>query len=534
MVIRKSIFILFTLFFFQLAFVSSAAVTGEVVNTPLGMSIIVVSDLSSIVIITPTNNTYLINESLNLTYLASNEESVWYNIDNSINTTITGSVLFNVNEGQHTLYLYANSSYGNITVENVTFYANSSLLNIIYEEYDEMTRGDSTDFRQIAFEDLQNISGVTLENLDFGKMVFNEYINISEDGNASDNILDLDSHIEISNNLISLNSTALPNFNGSATLSLYNLSFTNPRILLDGSVCPLSVCTETDYSGGTLEFNVTHFSSYSAEETPVNSGSPSGGGGGSYTKPVGRLFNVSVERIGVSVKHSEFATKNISITNFGRKSLDFDVKVKGLEDMIIISPDQFSLIPGESKEISLDFIAREDLVAEIYMGKLVFEAGGNIKEVPVFLEIGSKQALFDVDLELLHDRSEISLGEDLVAEIELSNMGETGRIDVEIEYFIKDMDGENVIYGEDTRAVETKLDFIKIFEMPASIELGQYALYVKVKYNGEVASASSWFFVVEEDLKDGDLLFDGIIISIAILILLALIWIIARGEYDRK
>src|SRR3989344_5445194 len=106
---------------------------------------------------------------------------------------------------------------------------------------------------------------------------FNEDISITSDTN-------LDNYIEIGSNLITLNSDGLPDFNKAATLELYSLTFTNPKIKMDGSDCSSTICKINSYSNGTLSFNVTHFTTYSAAETTVSSGAPSGsntGGGGS-------------------------------------------------------------------------------------------------------------------------------------------------------------------------------------------------------------------------------------------------------------
>lgn len=541
MISKKSLFIsiLTLLFLFQLALVLSSDLTGKVITTPVGMSITVESDVASISITSPENKTYLINESLNLSYLVANEDTVWYNLDNSANITITDSTLFNVTTGQHTLYLYANSSLGNLTIENVTFNADPSRFNIIYNEYEGNDSGDSTNFRQIAFEDLQNKSGIILENSIFGKIIFNEYINISEDENPSDNILDLDSNLEISDNLIILNSTALPNFNKSATLSLYNLSFSNPRILMDGSVCPESVCIEISYSENILEFNVTHFTSFSAEETPAVVTTPdTPSGSGRSTRFLGDSFSLSTETISATVKVGKVTTKEIIVTNLDNKNLNFDVEIQGLEDLIIVRPNKFTLSPKESKTISLDFIARENQIPEHYLGKVIFKAGDKTTEVLISVDVESQQKLFDINIKILKDYHIVVPGSMLITEIELFNMGDTEKIDAEIEYFIKDESGNTIDYHKDTKAVMTTLSFIREFDLSEDIKPGQYILYVKVSYNGDVASAGEWFSVIEKSFpmkkinrKEWTIWASGIII---LLVLISVIFIIIKYKKKRK
>ena len=134
--------------------------------------------------------------------------------------------------------------------------------------------GATTNFSSLNSTQLKNISNMTLEYTDHGKIIFLDKINLSSD-------LDFDSNIEISNNLIFINSTSLQMLNKSAVLYLYNLIFTNPRILRNNEICPETICAKINYSGGNLIFNVTQFSSYSGEETQSQSVTIASGGGSS-------------------------------------------------------------------------------------------------------------------------------------------------------------------------------------------------------------------------------------------------------------
>ena len=113
-----------------------------------------------------------------------------------------------------------------------------------------------------AESDLSNITNFILEKLNYGKINFSESVSLSS-------IRDIDAYVSISHNRIEINPTALPELNKPATLTLYSLTFSNPRILEDGEVCSSSICTKISYSNGNLVFNVTQFSVYSAEETPA-------------------------------------------------------------------------------------------------------------------------------------------------------------------------------------------------------------------------------------------------------------------------
>lgn len=85
--------------------------------------------------------------------------------------------------------------------------------------------------------------------------------------------------VNISQNRIYLDSSNLSMLNKNATLRFNGITFSNPRILKDNVIVSIPFL----YDDGSLTFNITGFSEYRIEETPVSptSSGGSGGGGGS-------------------------------------------------------------------------------------------------------------------------------------------------------------------------------------------------------------------------------------------------------------
>ena len=280
---KNFLFIGFFIFLFLLSSkdVSAISLVGNVASQQTNVSIFILPSLPSLTIINPENKTYITNISLPLIYSASFMDNVWYNLNSLANITITSSsIKFNTSEGSNTLYLYANNSNG-ITAKNITFYVNLSLLIILYQNYNGLYKGASIDFIHETYENLQNLSNVYLEDTRYGKIYFLQPISFT-DVNIN-RTLDLDNNTEILFNRVGLDSAVLSNFNKPATIQIYNLSFNNPRILRDGAPCSDLICTIESYANGTLKFNITQFSFYSADETPSPTaiiGGPGGGGGG--------------------------------------------------------------------------------------------------------------------------------------------------------------------------------------------------------------------------------------------------------------
>ena len=473
--------------------VTGETVTGETTSSNLALTISL-SGLPSLSILNPENKTYLNNESILLNFSVSSEDFVWYNLDGNSNTTITSSILLNVTQGSHILNLYANNSQGE-TAKNVGFTANSTKFIIIYNEYTGSNKGSSIDFNASTYEDIQNLSDVVLEHIIYGKITFNEAINLTNDLNSSDRLLDLDANTNISLNRIEVSSTALPNFNKPATILIYNLAFSDPRILKDGTVCSASICTQNSYSGGTLSFNVTEFSVYSAEETPTETVTTViGGGGGGGTRIIEKpiFFEVDKEIIKIQLKIGEKLSLPLKISNKHTISLDFSIE-SNLNELLSFSETNFSIEKGQSKEILLAFHAKENFDPGVYSGKIIIKTKESTKEILLIIEVKTKKVIFDVSLDILPKYKEIFAGEKIVFQITIFNLGEVKEAEVLINYLIKDFEGNTLHSKEETITIENQASFSRTIKTPENIKPEDYLLVIQTKYDGTVGTASEIF-----------------------------------------
>lgn len=530
-----------TLIFFVCPFILAqdneinATITGQATSSGASLTI-VVQAAPIIELYRPVNGTYLTGQNISLNFSSFGSDFVWYNVDNGGNQSLNSNRTLSVSSGAHTLRIYANNSYGFVS-KNVTFRVNNTILNIDYSEFNSSENTGSTDFFHYSFEELQNLSDLILRENDYGELQFNENINLSDDINYSDGVVNISENVIISQNYIEINTTALPNLNKSATLKLFNLSFSNPRILMDGVVCPESVCQEISYSGGTFEFNVEHFTTYSAEETPVTSppgGSGSPGGSGGIRDLINIDFNLSDLEIIVNIDQGETKEKILTIKNTHSKSLNFEVKGSGLNEFMIINEPSFILKSGEAKSLSLDFIARESSIPGFYVGKLIVKTSGLEKEILVVLNVDSKDSLFDIEAVIPERYEYVIPGEELLVIVNLHNLGETGRVDAVLDYIIKDEEGNLITTLSDTLAVETSASLTKSISLPLEIDFGKYILYVSVTYDGKTASSSSSFEVVASKVPYGEKIYISLIIIIVILISLFGYLYLKRKEEPNK
>lgn len=514
--------------------ITGEIITGKATTQGVGLNISVTNTTTAgLTIFSPKNKTYFANNSLLLNFISSNAQAIWYNLDNIQNRTITGETYFNVSIGNHTLYLFANNSNGDLTRKNVSFSVNLTMLSINLSNFQNF--GATTNFNQFSFEESQNLTNITFEG-QRGKIFFLSGINLTYSGS-----IDLDRFINITSNRIEINSTALPNFNTSAKLSLYNLTFSDPRISMDGIVCPDSICTKESYTNGVLTFNVTHFTAFEAEETPSGSSSSggdsgsisSGGGSGGSSSSSGKIiasvkeFSINEEEIKISLKQGQTKSTSLTIRNTGTQKLSLTLMPEKIDELIKISETSFEIAPGESKVVTIDVIARRSTIPNLYMGKIKVK-GNTEKEILVAIEIESEKALFDVNIDIPQRFKFIDPGEELIANIKLFNLGVIGRVDIKVDYEIKDSEGRSILMESETIAIETQSSLSKIFKISENTPTGDYVLYVKTTTpEGEVASATEWFSIGKIPISKHNL-YIYLIIFILIIILVIIFYEIRK------
>ncbi|MCK5343674.1 MAG: hypothetical protein KAR20_09730, partial [Candidatus Heimdallarchaeota archaeon] len=296
------------------------------------------------------------------------------NVLNQTNTSITKDTLqnFTLNDLAVGKYNFSLSCYDAVGNLNST---GTKIFSVI------KTTGFSGSTTDLSQTDVSNISELIIEHPTYGMINFTDDIDLS---NGSD----IDTHVNISFNRIEINSTALPELDKSGNLTLYGLSFSNPQILIDGGVCPLTICKRQSYtSDGNLTFSVTGFSIYSARETPVittTTTSSGGGGGGGVVVPKIK-FTLTPETFEKDITPNLIKFGEIRIVNPEKTDLDFNIKVEVLEDMISFDEYDFRVFSGAEKSLEFKILGPEE--PGLYTGKIIVSSGSLKKEVLVMINV---------------------------------------------------------------------------------------------------------------------------------------------------
>lgn len=233
----------------------------------------------------------------------------------------------------------------------------------------------------------------------------------------------------------------------------------------------------------------------------------------------------------VYIALDEVKTRKINLYNQLERTIETRLSVKGLKDYLIIKNSSFNLGPGERKGIDVRIVAPEK--PGIYTGKIIVD-GLRRQEILVTLNVNSKELLFDVSVVIPDEFKKMSRGKNLQAQTTLIPMGEEIRLDVTLNYLIKDFEGRTFLTESETMLVEEQKSFIRKF-ITQNLPVGNYVLGLELEYPNGLATSSSHFEIVEGELPALiDYRFILLILGAGILILIIVILIISRRYKNIK
>ncbi len=210
----------------------------------------------------------------------------------------------------------------------------------------------------------------------------------------------------------------------------------------------------------------------------------SGGGGG------GSSFSLDPTNFNINLIVNTNIEKIITIINLGSQK-NLAVSQEGLDGMIILESDFINLGSFESKNFSVTFVALSQ--PGTFVGKI--KIGG--KEILVSFDVKSKLLLFDSNIVILNNDYIVKQGKELKTEVTLTPLGDRERLDVTLNYAIKNFEGKVFLTKSETFLIEDKKTFKLNFDT-GLLPLGDYVIELELVYPNGVATSSASFKVVEE------------------------------------
>lgn len=279
------------------------------------------------------------------------------------------------------------------------------------------------------------------------------------------------------------------------------IGFVRTAYYLNGESCKVNL----ECAGGYCCSNTCQSSACPSEEEPQSAGAAAaggggGGGGGFFEIPPKKIENFEIEQefIKAVIKQGGIFKTSFSIRNTGTEKLAFSLDYSALKNFILLSETNFELSPNSTKQIDVTVFASENAKPEVYTGNIIASAGSITKRLPAVIEVQAKAALFDIKVEIGPQHKYILKNESITANITLTNVGDLKPVDAQLNYAIKDLDGNDVNFGIETLAVYNKISTLKELELPNNISAGTYLFYAKVSYGTEIAVAGDIFYVVDK------------------------------------
>lgn len=242
---------------------------------------------------------------------------------------------------------------------------------------------------------------------------------------------------------------------------------------------------------------------------------PPAPGGGNVT--IVKEIVIVPREINLKMSVNTIKKEIIKITNNGNITKKLSISQTNLTGKILISNDSLTIAPGETKNLEVIFVASE---IGIFKGEIIIGE----EKVLVNLDIREKIILFDSNIMVLNRDYKVSQGGKLKTKVTLIPMGDKERLDVQLNYVIKDYNEKIYFTYSETLLAEDKVEIYRDFGT-ADIPLGKYIIGLELIYPGGKALSSAHFEIVKTTAESflGLVMFTLIIAMIIVSIIIVIL-----------
>jgi len=227
-------------------------------------------------------------------------------------------------------------------------------------------------------------------------------------------------------------------------------------------------------------------------------------------------FNIDME-INTNVQ------RVIRVTNLGTSTITISVTQQNLDNKIILGNTSLTISAGQTVELGVVFVAPGE--PGIYTGRIIIDG----KVVLVTLNVKTRLLLFDSNIVVLNEDYKVRQGEQLKTLVTLIPMGDPTRLDVTLNFVIKDYANRAYLTRSETLLVNEQVQLRRNFDT-GNLPIGDYVVGLELVYPGGVAPSSAHFIVVERPISTilGRIILFLIILILIISIIIIIILIIRK------
>jgi hypothetical protein len=230
-------------------------------------------------------------------------------------------------------------------------------------------------------------------------------------------------------------------------------------------------------------------------------------------------FQLSASEFRVSLKQGTFKTRVLKITNTGLEEINISVSSQKISNFTVFSETNFTILPGKSKEITIDFNAPERAIPGQYFGYIKVQSNRVKKSLPTVLDIQGVNLDFDLILNISEGYELVKPGKNVKVNITLVNLKDLKQRNVSMYYAIKDYNGIVYNFSEENLVFLSSLNFQRELRVPEIAPEGKYLFYARASDEKNIAIDSIDFevgnrFNFSSFLKIGSILILLIIFAI--------------------
>jgi hypothetical protein len=188
-------------------------------------------------------------------------------------------------------------------------------------------------------------------------------------------------------------------------------------------------------------------------------------------------INDEIKKIPIKVKNIGIEGENISS--------------ESSKEYFKLNDNNFFLVPNQTRGLYFNF---KPEVIGVYSGSIRIYTDEREYTVPVIIEVESKNVFFDSKVEVKNNI--INKGEELQIGLDIFNLREIVDDDVEVSYYIKEIDGDTILEDSEIINVKSHEYYLKSIELPNDIKEGDYFIMVKTRKGVYVGTSTDIFQIV--------------------------------------
>ena len=205
-------------------------------------------------------------------------------------------------------------------------------------------------------------------------------------------------------------------------------------------------------------------------------------------------FKIDVGSIKLSLRQGDTVTKTIKVTNTGGSTLSFITDIESLRNLAIVSDKTFSLEPGQTKELTIDFKAPSTIMPDQYFGYLTIEADEAVK-IPIILDIRAFESEISVTVFIPEKYKTTNAGKEAKAIVTITSTKDLREANLTIFYALKDFEGNILESNTTKRELFSSLEETFNLTVPKETPQGEYLFYVRATGENLIDIGSDTFFV---------------------------------------